>query len=593
MPGLPIKGLAGPASGRAHNRQPSRIVQLSAAQPQYPDFANPELLEKMPLNAATVLDVGCSHGALGVHFLRRNPNARVLGIDIDEAALAKAKTRLSEVFLGDAEKFPMPFEVPNGIDCIVYGDVLSHLADPWALLKEQAKYLAPGATVLVCMPNVEHWSFAAKLLGGSFDYEEMGLFDRTHLRWFTPRTMARALAEAGLEPSDVAPRPIARDMAERFATAMAPGLRAIGVDPAEYLNRAGPLQFIWRARKTPPPRLELNATMLAPQGGVSDVRIVEPIRAIMTDSSIFATIVTEGELAPRLTDAPRIAVLHRPLLMGEGGLARMRALLAKGYVVVSEFDDHPVFMEERGVNLEDVLTFRAVHAVQTSTPALAEALRPQNPETAMFPNGIFELPRVRNFADPEHLTLFFGAINRNADWAPMIQALNEVARAVGDRLKFRVLHDQAFFDALESPHKQFEPLADYGNYMRILGECDIAFMPLADTEFNRAKSDLKFIEAGAARVAALASHVVYGGVIQDGKNGLVFRSPMELRSGLLRLLAYPEATRRMGDAARDYVASQRMLAYQVAERTAWYRSLWERREALNAALKERMPELFD
>jgi hypothetical protein len=65
-----------------------------------------------------------------------------------------------------------------------------------------------------------------------------------------------------------------------------------------------------------------------------------------------------------------------------------------------------------------------------------------------------------------------------------------------------------------------------------------------------------------------------------------------LRAGLLRLLAYPEATRRMGDAARAYVASERMLAYQVAARTAWYRSLWERRDSLNEALKQRVPELF-
>jgi glycosyltransferase involved in cell wall biosynthesis len=267
-------------------------------------------------------------------------------------------------------------------------------------------------------------------------------------------------------------------------------------------------------------------------------------------------------------------------------------LIDKGYVVVSEFDDHPVFMRERGVNLDEVLTFRAVHAVQTSTPALAETLREQNPEVGMFANGIFELPPVRNFADPEHLTLFFGAINRAPDWAPMMGALNEVARAVGDRLKFLVVHDQAFFDALETPYKTFEPMGDYASYMRLLGSAEIAFMPLADTPFNRAKSDLKFIEAGAARVAALASDVVYGGVVQDGKNGILFRNALELRAGLLRLLAYPEATRRMGEAARAYVAAERMLAYQVSARTAWYRSLWERREALNEALKARVPELF-
>jgi glycosyltransferase involved in cell wall biosynthesis len=129
--------------------------------------------------------------------------------------------------------------------------------------------------------------------------------------------------------------------------------------------------------------------------------------------------------------------------------------------------------------------------------------------------------------------------------------------------------------------------------MRMLGEADLAFMPLADTAFNRAKSDLKFIEAGACRVAALASPVVYGDVIEDGKTGLLFRDARELRAALLRLLADPEATRGLGDAARGYVASQRMLAYQVARRNAWYRSLWDRREDLTAALRARVPALFE
>jgi len=563
---------------------------LNAA--HYPDFANPELLEKIPLSAKTILDVGCAQGALGADYLKRNPNARVLGIDIDEEAIAHARHRISEVFLGDVEKNPMPFNVPDGIDCVIYGDVLEHLVHPWALLTEHAKYLAPEGTILVCMPNVEHWSFVERLLTGRFEYQDQGLFDRTHLRWFTPRMMGNALVAAGLQLSDIAPRPMAREPAERFTTAIAPALQALGVDPAEYLNRALPLQFIWRARKSAPARLELNATMLAPQGGVSDVRVVEPVRALRTDSAMFGAILSEPEFEPRLGNAPRIAVLHRPLLMGDSGVARIRALLEKDYVVVSEFDDHPIFMQERGVNLDELLTFRAVHAVQTSTPALADALASQNPEIRVFRNGIFELPPVRNFQDPDHLTLFFGAINRKRDWPPLMTALNEVARAVGERLRFHVLYDEAFFDALDTPHKKFDPMADYAKYMRMLGEADIAFMPLADTEFNRSKSDLKFIEAGAARVAALASHVVYESSIQDGKTGLIFRDAMELRAGLLRLLAYPEATKRMADAARAYVARERMLAYQVSARSEWYRSLWERREALNAALKQRVPELF-
>lgn len=565
---------------------------MTAAAAHYPDFANPELLEKIPLSAKTILDVGCARGALGADYLRRNPNARVLGIDMDAQAAEHARARIGEVFCGDVEAHPMPFDVPDGIDCIIYGDVLEHLVDPWALLAAHVPHLAPSGTILVCMPNVEHWSFAARLLAGTFDYEEQGLFDKTHLRWFTPRTMARALADAGLELADIAPRPIARDQAEGFAKALAPGLLAIGVDPEDYLNRAGPLQFIWRARKAAPERLELNATMLVPQGGVSDVRVVEPMRALRTDSAMFGVISGETDLQPRLRDAPRIAVLHRPLLIGESGRQSIKRLLDSGYVVVSEFDDHPSFLAARGVKLDELLSFRGVHAVQTSTQVLADALCASNPELAVFPNGVFELPPIRNFIHPDHLTLFFGALNRGADWAPYIQALNEVARAVGPKLHFHVLHDEAFFDALETPHKKFDPMADYAAYMRMLGAADMAFMPLADTEFNRAKSDLKFIEASAARLATLASKVVYGDSIIDGRTGILFRDPMELRAGLLRYLAYPQATRKIADAARDYVSRERMLAYQVAARTSWYRSLWDRRDSLTEALRLRVPELF-
>ena len=566
---------------------------MKQPQAHHSDYANPELLFKIPLNAKTILDVGCSWAALGAAYLRRNPHCRVLGIELDEDAAAKAREHITEVACCDVEETPMPFAVPDGIDCIIYGDVLEHLVDPWALLAAHAKYLKPDGTVLVCMPNAEHWSFVERMLRGTFTYDEQGLFDKTHLRWFTPRTMGAALTGAGLALADLAARPVPlREKAEAFTQALVPALQALGVDPNEYFNRAAPLQFVWRARKAQVPHLGVVATMLAPQGGVSDVRVIEPISALATDSAMLAKVVPEDTIAPLAPGMPQIAVLHRPLMTGPAGLYRIRRLLEMGYLVVTEFDDHPVFLEERGLDIEQMYTFRGVHAVQTSTVPLAEVLVGRNPEIAVFPNGIFELPAVTNFGNPEQMTFFFAALNRQADWAPYMGVLNEVARAVGDRLRFQVMFDESFHNALETPHKSFEPLADYDTYKKMLSQSEISFMPLADTEFNRAKSDLKFVEAGAARVAALASPVVYGNVIQDGKTGLLFRDPAELRAALLRLLAYPEATKRMADAARSYVSSKRMLAYQIEARMNWYRSLWERREELNEALKARVPELF-
>lgn len=559
----------------------------------YPDYANPELLEKIPLTARTVLDIGCAQGALGAAYLRRNPRARMLGIDSDEAALRVARRRLTELACADVEATPMPFAANQKIDCIIYGDVLEHLADPWTLLKQHAEYLAPDGTVLVCIPNVEHWSFAHRLLNGSFDYEDSGLLDRTHLRWFTARNLGNALVKAGLELADLAPRPVDIAGAQAFVKAMAPGLRARGIDPQEYFSRAWPLQYIWRARKSSPSRIFINATALPPQGGVSEVRVVQPLRALRSDSANLGRITSEAELPHLNAETPHIAILHRPLLLGAAGITRIKTLLAKNYVIVSEFDDHPNFMADRGVPMDQVLTFNCVHAIQTSTKALAEVLRRDNPEVAIFPNAIFELPEIRNFTHPERLTLFFGALNRADDWAPLMPALNEIAQNAGARLNFSVVHDRAFFDALATPHKQFTPSCDYASYLRLLGESEIAFMPLADTVFNRAKSDLKFIEAAACRVASLASRIVYADVVENGKTGFLFADAASLQTQLTQYLDQPETARQMADAARNYVASRRMLAYQLAQRTAWYRGLWKNRSALNEALRLRMPALFE
>jgi glycosyltransferase involved in cell wall biosynthesis len=322
---------------------------------------------------------------------------------------------------------------------------------------------------------------------------------------------------------------------------------------------------------------------------VSHVRVVYPLQAMRSDPTVQTRFVSSGDINVPAGDMPRIFVLHRPTLAGDRGAAVIRKLLADGWVVVTEFDDHP---DHFGMlNADDELAFRGVHAVQTSTPALAAILRTRNPEVMVFPNMIRVLPEVRNFLDPQVMTLFFGALNRERDWAPLIPVLNEVADKAGGRLRFRVLHDQGFFDALRTPHKQFTPTCDYDTYLALLGQCEISLMPLEDTPFNRAKSDLKFIEAGACRVASLASNIVYGDSIEEGRTGLLFRSPSELRDRLLRLVAMPELARGLGDAARHYVAGERMLAYQVAPRIAWYHSLWARRAELNSALHARLMEM--
>jgi SAM-dependent methyltransferase len=556
----------------------------------YPDAYNPDLLDRIPLGARVILDVGCATGALGAEFKRRSPGCRYLGIESDQDIARIAAGRLDEVAAGCVEAEPLPFG-PGPFDCIIYGDVLEHLRDPWELLHRHAAALAEGGLVLICMPNAEHWSFAERLLRGTWDYEAAGLFDRTHLRWFTLETTHRALTAAGLVPLDVMPRIFDRDESRAFVQAMEPSLAALGIDREGYASRALPLQHVWRAARKAPATLHLRSTMLDHVGGVSHVRVVQPLRALATFPGVTSEVVPNGQglLAPARDGAARVFLFHRPVLAGEGGLEQVRLLIARGWLVVCEFDDHPGFMP--AMQRDDVHNFRAVHAVQTSTEPLAAVLREHNPEVMVFPNAIVRLPEARNYTDPGRLTLFFAGLNREEDWPPFLGALNAAAALAGERLQFRIVADSGLFEALQTPYKSFVPLCDYETYQDLLARSEISFMPLRPTPFNHCKSDLKFIEAAAHRVTALASPVVYEGSIEDGRTGLVFRDADELQRRLLHLLANPAQCRAIGDAARAMVARQRMQATQAPQRLAWYRSLWERREELHRALLERMPEL--
>ena len=372
--------------------------------PGYADIPNPDLLDRIPLDARVVLDVGCGAGALGAEYKRRNPVCRVLGIEADPQSARIAATRLDQVVHGDVEADPMPF--PGvAIDCIIYGDVLEHLRDPWRVLKQQARALSPRGVVLICMPNAEHWSFTERLLRGTFEYEDQGLFDRTHLRWFNVETTRRALIEAGLVPYSAVPRVFGLAEACHFAKSIEPGLTALGIDSAAYLRRAAPIQHVWRAGLTARPRLHVVSTQLAPVGGVSDVRVVEPMAAIATDPSVVTQIVADSQSIDLPGDAAKIFIFHRPVLAGAAGLRQIRSLLDEGYLIVCEFDDHPDYIPV--MQRPDILNFSGVHAVQTTTEPLAALFREANPEVMVFPNAIRRLPDVRNYGDPARLTVFF------------------------------------------------------------------------------------------------------------------------------------------------------------------------------------------
>ena len=88
-------------------------------------------------------------------------------------------------------------------DVIVFGDVLEHLRDPLVVLRKAKALLADRGSVVASIPNIAHGSVRLALLAGRFDYQELGLLDSTHVRFFTRSSVEDLFREAGLVPIDV------------------------------------------------------------------------------------------------------------------------------------------------------------------------------------------------------------------------------------------------------------------------------------------------------------------------------------------------------------------------------------------------------
>lgn len=173
--------------------------------PQYFRYPRADVVELVPRDRARVLDVGCAAGLVGEALKRRQP-CEVVGIERHAVAAAEARRRLDDVIDLDLEDASIDWPARLGsqrFDCVIYADILEHLRDPWAVLAAQRALLAPGGVVVVSVPNVRHYRVVLGLVRGRFDYQDEGVLDRTHLRFFTRASLVELLAGAGYRVSEL------------------------------------------------------------------------------------------------------------------------------------------------------------------------------------------------------------------------------------------------------------------------------------------------------------------------------------------------------------------------------------------------------
>lgn len=543
----------------------------------------------LPPRAKHIVHFGCEDGMTASHFHRISPEVSYTGIseDLVPEKIPGVDTLLSGIPEEAGES------LLAGTDCIIYeGSALSGLTTE--LLERHASFLSPRGQMVMVLSNPAYLGHFLSALSGEGLPGDSGV---------TLARLQELLGRAGLAICQVR-RLLSHKDEKLWANTETQELlqAAEAWQRARHLEENDPrsLGYLVRAVRKPDVRPLLVHSILGEELVTARIRLREPHAFCMTEPGVNYGDSRSGEpvslTAMGNSYERKILIRQRMNYHTMEEARRQIELLRKhDFLILFELDDNPVQWLE-GYEKLDWMDLRGSHACQVSTPALAEIVRQYNPHVKVFRNELRELPPPREYREDGPVTVFFGALNREEDWQEILPAINEAARKYGEGLRFRVLADKKFFAALETEHKEFLGDERYCNgdfvpypvYCAALHSADISLLPLRDTEFNRMKSDLKFIESAGHGAAVLASPTVYEASVRDGDTGFLYRSPEEFAERLRLLVEDRPRRLKMAEEAYRYVAQERLLSRHYEERLAWYEELFARREELDRELLARL-----
>lgn len=190
-----------------------------------------------------ILDIGCACGATLMTIKNNNPSAQLYGLELSEEAAAVARN-FAQVEAGDFEAMERA-DFEGSFDYVLMGDVLEHLFDTDKALSKVHKWLKPGGSLIVSVPNIANISILAQQLQGGWEYVEAGILDKTHVRFFTERTIQLYLQRNGYKIRLVARKTVkCDDMLEALCKELLQ-LHTVSVAEEDLMN----FQIICRAEK--------------------------------------------------------------------------------------------------------------------------------------------------------------------------------------------------------------------------------------------------------------------------------------------------------------------------------------------------------
>lgn len=509
-----------------------------------------------------ILDVGCSAGYLGEYL--RAQGHHVTGIDITPEAIEKAAEFLNEAYCMKVEDY-FASHPERKFDVVIFGDVLEHVTNAEEVLRLTANALKPRGRVVASIPNVGHLAVRAMLLEGRWEYADLGLLDRDHVRFFTRKTIEQLFHDSGFDAIDMRTTNLpVETVDEMCGMQLNPTFVDLAKKAAGDDDSATVFQYVTMAQlQSDVPRV----VCLVPQigSGLFGFRIKAPLDNWARRHHGAVRYRVLGEHRPEDLIWGDVFVFER--MAGAYTLHLINVLKQYGKRVVFEIDDLltelPDFLAHHRGSPETQLSLKNAIAqadlVTTTTPRLAARLATLNPQVVCVPNCIKDMPPAR-VAHGEALAPKATLIVASSDTVlvdNLITPLKHIQSKYGDQIKLVVVGP--IDRALEQGGIQFEraPILTYPKFVELLQTLvnPIGLIPLDYSIFSSCKSPIKYFDYASASIPAICSNVPpYSDYVVHDQTGLLVENTTEAWISATETLIQSTTKRQaLAQAAREYV----------------------------------------
>jgi len=538
------------------------------------------ILEDGDAQGKRVLDIGCSQGYLGCAL--KAFGMEVYGVEPSAQAATVAGTRMDRVYNCTLAAF-LTVHAPHmsKFDYLIFGDVLEHLIDPEATLVQCHQLLLPDGAVIASIPNIAHVATRLMLLQGRWDYADFGLMDRTHLRFFTRKTMVDLFTRSSY-------RIVSIDRVKLSVDAT-----GIIVEPylqewaKEYIHDldADTFQFVVMARScsaglSHDDRSVNSSFSLIPRArilvlvpffdlGLATIRVVQPLSKWMQNYGGHVNFIKFAEL--HMTDLQHVDLVVVQRVISPLVLKLIRRIQDSGIRVIFDIDDllteMPAYLtssREVGrehATLEKIL--RRVDAISVSTERLGEQLSKYN-VCHVTPNCPAPLLNpVRRLSAAGKITLLIASSDTvRIDF--LVVALRQLLECFPGQMKLTAVGppgDYLLSQGFDVDRYSTMDYLDFRNFISSQTDA-IGIVPLDETPFGACKSAIKFMDYALAEIPSVCSAVApYIDVVRHGETGLLAKNTSRDWFDTVALLCASVDTRRaVANNARRYVQTEWSLA---------------------------------